>query len=527
MLTRLMFKFGKKWGIGWMISWTLFYLYFFNKNILRSCSHRLDSLHESDKLIEGGDVCQFEIPTFCSHQSVQGVYWPLWLKGRNCENFEDDFTLHKSRCPNTKIVAYPVLNDFDYCTKYNSKRTYDEIKKELKEVSEEEMLKTSKYHTFIDFRKKKEGEVVINIKNQIERNPKIKERVKDIDENHVNFLSILVDTVSRNHFLRSYPQTTAFLKEHHHSLNKEFRVYEFFRTHSIKGYSYPNYLASTYGRLEEILDEPTHQTRVDTLMKKAGYITGLSSDFCAYPELETETDRSCDNYSDDEDPDHIFFSLSCDANNRMEVDPYDLSLGNGPFQIGRKCFVKKDQTHYSYKYAHEFFKTYRGKRKFFTARLVTNHEITGQNNRFSESESLEFFKKMKADGFLKNTIVMFYSDHGDHITPLKATQSGVTERFNPFFYMMIPDSLKGKYDKQLKVNQHRLVTHFDFFRTWSKAAGTKMEDYHSNVKLGYSLLDDEIPENRTCKDAFVQGRCVCLMKDEMAQLKLERLMQKK
>lgn len=141
---------------------------------------------------------------------------------------------------------------------------------------------------YVDFRKKKEGEVILKVRNLIERNPKIRERVKKLDDDHYNILHLFVDTVSRNNFFRKYKKTTKFLQEYYHTNGKSKRVYEFFRFHSIRGYTFPNLFASTYGLSYDDSWSEEHLKRIDHYAKEAGYIVGMTSDCCTYPESEVK-----------------------------------------------------------------------------------------------------------------------------------------------------------------------------------------------------------------------------------------------
>jgi hypothetical protein len=73
----------------------------------------------------------------------------------------------------------------------------------IRGVTEQE-LKTGNEEVFIDFREKKTGEIVIKLRNLIEKDAAVKNRVKDLDKDHLNILHIFIDTVSRNNFFRKY-----------------------------------------------------------------------------------------------------------------------------------------------------------------------------------------------------------------------------------------------------------------------------------------------------------------------------------
>lgn len=165
-------------------------------------------------------------------------------------------------------------------------RLQETMNTEMKEVTPEEM-ENGKNEAFIDFREKEEGELVIKLKDLTKTDTKVKEEVKDLDDDNLNILRIFIDTVSRNNFHRKYKETSKFLKKYHFLNKKDKRVYEFFRFHAIRGWTFPNLLASSYGREYEGWSE-YNLTRIHTYARRKGYITGLSSDCCVIAETETK-----------------------------------------------------------------------------------------------------------------------------------------------------------------------------------------------------------------------------------------------
>lgn len=139
---------------------------------------------------------------------------------------------------------------------------------------------------FIDFREK-EPKPVIKVRNMLKNDPDLKNRVKKVDKDHLNILNIFIDTVSRNNWHRKYHKTNEFLRKYHYLKKENKRVYEYFRMHSIRGYTFPNLFASTYG-VQYSHWHDNHLTRISSYAKKAGYITGITSDCCTYSEVEVK-----------------------------------------------------------------------------------------------------------------------------------------------------------------------------------------------------------------------------------------------
>jgi hypothetical protein len=220
------------------------------------------------------------------------------------------------------------------------------------------------------------------VRNLIKTDPEVAERVKALDDDHYNILHIFIDTVSRNNFFRKYKKTTKFLQEHYHTKGKSKRVYEFFRMHSIRGYTFPNLFASTYGIAYADSWSKEHLKRIDHYAKDAGYIVGMTSDCCTYPESEVKYKGKPYVYSDTVDPDHMMYQLACDWNSMPKDNPLSFGFGRGPYSVSRNCLFERDLAGASLEYMEKFFDTYKDQRKFFTARIISAHEFTGENNHY-------------------------------------------------------------------------------------------------------------------------------------------------
>ena len=102
---------------------------------------------------------------------------------------------------------------------------------------------------FVDFRKRSTGELKVKLKKLDFSNRETKVEKHDLE--HPNILRIFCDTVSRQRFIRRFLKTKAFFKKYHFSKNKKLRSYEFFRFHSLRAFTYPNLIASTYGNFRD------------------------------------------------------------------------------------------------------------------------------------------------------------------------------------------------------------------------------------------------------------------------------------
>jgi hypothetical protein len=423
--------------------------------------------------------------------------------------YKEDYSLHLKACPNTKIMAYDNIPKLDRHTVNTLRGLRKKLNANFKEVTQEDIDQNPLYETFLDFRTLNNGlpNLIIKVKDLTKTDKELAKRVLPVDDLHQNYLQLFIDTVSRNNFIRKYSETQKFLRKYHFLKSGNKRVYEFFRLHSVRGYTLANLMPSTYGYSE--FHRYEHQKeRIDSYAKRAGYITGFSSDYCGTGEMDLYIRHRTD-YFDKKNPDHIFAGPACDYNACPDSKAgMGFGFARGPYSMTRKCFSGNDLTGLAFDYAHNFFEIYKGKRKFFTVRVIGTHEMSGESNRNVDKMLAEFLGKMDKEGRLENTIVQIYSDHGDHVT-LWRTLSGNSEMMNPFMFTMLPKKVDEKYGKNVEKNTQRLLTHFDLFATAVKY--WKVEPLDRRLKLGKSYLEEEIEEGRSCGDAEVYENCKCLV----------------
>lgn len=191
-------------------------------------------------------------------------------------------------------------------------------------------------------------------------------------------------------------------------------------------------------------------------------------------------------------------------------NPLSFGLGKGPYTVARNCFMKRDLSEITLDYMHEFFNTYKDKRKMFSMRLIAAHEFSGENSRYLDPILARSLERLDKEGHLDNTIVHLYSDHGDHINFFMwSSESGESEMMNPFFVEMIPKKLaeKGDIEKNLIKNQQRFFTHYVLFNTDLKYLG--LERDNELIWDKPSLFYDIISEDNDCSSEGVLEKCKC------------------
>ena len=113
-----------------------------------------------------------------------------------------------------------------------------------------------------------------------------------------------------------------------------------------------------------------------------------------------------------------------------------------------------------------------------------------------------FFNRLKKEGLLKNTIVLFTSDHGESLTEhhnIGHVESNYTETISVPLLAYIPEGiLSDKEKKQLKINRSQLTSNIDISPTVVDLLNLEeepsLQKYFQNY-TGFSLLKP-IPNDR-------------------------------
>lgn len=153
--------------------------------------------------------------------------------------------------------------------------------------------------------------------------------------------------------------------------------------------------------------------------------------------------------------------------------------------------VQLNTTHYPYEVPEKYKKW--------------NNSFSGSYDnavRYQDAIIGDFFKHLKKEGLLENTIVLFASDHGESLTEhhnIGHVESNYTETISIPLLAYIPDGLISSDEKnQLKKNLHRLTSNIDIAPTivdlLNLEKESKLKSYQSNF-TGFSLLKP-IPRDR-------------------------------
>ena len=75
------------------------------------------------------------------------------------------------------------------------------------------------------------------------------------------------------------------------------------------------------------------------------------------------------------------------------------------------------------------------------------------------------FTKLFDENLVENTLVLFFSDHGLRLGPIRKTRMGEVENRLPFMYIHLPKYTDLDQAEILRQNQYKLTTAFDIHAT--------------------------------------------------------------
>lgn len=125
------------------------------------------------------------------------------------------------------------------------------------------------------------------------------------------------------------------------------------------------------------------------------------------------------------------------------------------------------------------------------------------------------FEQMYSQNYFNDTFLIVMGDHGVRFGDIRQTQPGKLEERLPFLALIPPPWFRHRFPKSernLRINQNRLVTAFDLHETLKQLLDFGIEDGGKGTldKRGISLFK-EVPANRTCEDAEIKPHfCSCM-----------------
>ena len=267
----IMLRFSKL-GILWLVLTSCFFLNFLYQRTINSCYPYMHKSLDKWTPMEDSTSCVFKKNPICFHETFRG--WSYYLQAlsphEDCSTQrQEEISVYKKTAGKTKIVSLPLVTKLDRTNILYEDNLFDAVHDDLQSVSLDDIQKSDR-EVFYDFRKDPQGEVIIRLKP-------IKEEPMPQNERFPSILHISLVGVSRLSFYRNFPKTFEYLQTFTSTGKSKNSIFEFFKLHSASGWNEPVVRNLMFGKWDT---KTQVQEKLSTKFKKAGYVTGVSHDYC-------------------------------------------------------------------------------------------------------------------------------------------------------------------------------------------------------------------------------------------------------
>ena len=468
--------------------------------------------------------CKFIIPKKCYMNVFNNIFDLSKYMQNNCKKKGQSFEqkkqflkyINENSLKNTTKFGFPITT-----TKYFWLKTQKNIahfsERVLSNIVDMDNIPANilKPEVYIDFSDEKNPYGKINI-TLIKNNTLIEERSKiskNLKSTFDNILFIFIDSISRQHFKRKMKYLSSLIEQYmngnkNNKMDSNFYSFQFLKYHTFAAFTQKNVQPMFYG--EKMDPISSNGTSLLKYMKNQGYITGQSSNLCSKELFEAM--NNCLNEVEFSDFDHENVAMFCDPNYYDRVNPYPVF--SGPFSILRKCLYQKDTYEYVLEYGKQFWETYKDNKKFLRLSFIDAHESTGEVIKYLDKPIYDFIMHLLDNNMLKNTAIIFASDHGNGmpgIYNLINSDDFLFENVLGFLAFILSDFKDENIIYNLKNNEQILTTPYDIHDTLVDIIfnGENKEVMSRN---GKSLFRNINPLERSCSkySELTEELCRCI-----------------
>lgn len=358
-----------------------------------------------------------------------------------------------------------------------------------------------------------------NVHFVVQRKPEVIERLSNVnyastDKRAPSVLMVGIDSISRLNLIRAMPKTAQLLYD-----NGWFEM---------KGYNkmgdntYPNLMAVLTGYNLTWAYNVCKPTTMGSLNKcpfvwqdfaRAGYATGYAED---------ETAINTFNYNKEG-----FAAAPVDYYGRpgMMVAEKLPRVGLHGLSV---CVGFQYAADYIYQYGLDFAEQYKDDQYFglFWTNSFSHNELSDPT--CMDGRVKYYLEELERRLILKNSIVIFFSDHGIRFGPIRKLVTGWLEERLPFLFIWLPPWFRDEHPeivRALKINRNRLTNPYDLHLTLkhiirlservpnnnstTNATTTPSKDTALGC-LNCQSMFEVVPLNRSCEDIGIEPHwCTC------------------
>ncbi|KAL8616787.1 hypothetical protein ACOMHN_017824 [Nucella lapillus] len=352
----------------------------------------------------------------------------------------------------------------------------------------------------------------------------------------INFNMIFIDSVSRQHFFRSLPNTVKLLEGLRQKNGSGVTVLDFELVQAVRSRTFETLQMLFSGQVDPsvipfgVLELPPEPLKTEALLKtlkRRGYSTLWLEDLCYLWEWGLSKDLRVHNktLTQQQTWENLQQALKQARIDSLEVTYAMCKVLNengvadhfhGPDAV---CFNGHHQHEYLLEYLELYQRTMVQARSPFFTFLETNvgHEDSGKRIQAFDPFFQRYLKNILNQQ--KNTLTVIFSDHGNSYGSfLEKSMEGRVELFHPHIFLLVPDHvariLGPAAMKALHDNQHRLVSHLDLHYTLQGLAHSfrnKVSEEHAQYQVSSKGLLSTVSLNRSCDHIprIMPNLCIC------------------
>ena len=496
------------------------YTIFFSILIILIVSIKIDTLwargscEKWDKGLKGtvmrndGKGCEIPVPEFCFHELTSEWFDLSRILGKDqCHNSKDVIKIGQG-----DLLGYPKTQFFDREEKFMEKYQ-NHVLGLVKEIKNEE-INNGTYEVFLN-QSNLNQPPTLNI--QVHYNQTLAKRSHSIISKKPplqfqNILTIFLDSVSRQHFARKLPKTLKFIEDRYQSPDTTHEAFQFFKYHASGSHTLPNMMRAFYG--VDFRTPDGAQSLIKTF-KEQGYITAKSGNICQPAHFDvslvdtTLKDLIIEQY------DHENVAFSCDPNYRLIDGDGPDSNWQGSSAMLRRCLYGREVFEYVIEYGEKFWNTYRNEPKILELGLLDGHEPSAEVVKYLDEPLVKFLEKFESQGLLKDTTLIFYSDHGHHLNffyYLFGLKDLMYELKLPMMFILFPRNLADIYGNYMKNLENVLISGYDIYNFYKTMVGSRDRiqfgiNFFEKVDFGRGWRDLDLEENiAICQNKYNEDK---------------------
>jgi len=180
------------------------------------------------------------------------------------------------------------------------------------------------------------------------------------------------------------------------------------------------------------------------------------------------------------------------------------------------CYGAKMISEVNLEHMYNVFENFHGKLPIFVYNFLASITHDHDTNIASlDYIYLEFLTKFIEKGYMNDTIILLYGDHGFRFSAFRETHLGRVEENMALMTLILPVWFKTEYPdtlRNLETNQHKLTSNYDVYLTIAdimESSFITSQNFTAHSGFGQSLFG-EVASNRSCADAGIPPHyCSC------------------